>query len=106
MLASWSVEWITTSCAPALGAERYSPPSGLGAAGGPAKAGNLLGTTRTFQPGLSAALPGSRSAQTSGGGDRGQAPAERVLAQLARGGQRGRRREVDGCDADRGCWRA
>src|SRR5687768_15956354 len=43
------------------------PPLLRTSAGGPAKAGNLLGTTRTCQPGRSGSLSASRSAHTSGG---------------------------------------
>jgi hypothetical protein len=64
-VAKWSGPWITTSWAPPVGAARYRPP--LGTCPGPANAGNLFGTTRTCHPGVSGAVAGSRSAQTSGG---------------------------------------
>ena len=59
-------EWTTTSCLPRAARLAKRPVLSPSSDQGP-NAGNLLGTTRTHQPGASAGRPGGPIANVSGG---------------------------------------
>ena len=77
-------EWITTSCRPTAG-RRVKSPSRPSSGGHGPNAGNFFDTTRTRQPGASAARPGWPTANVSGGVSRSR-PSQKGQPEGSRGG--------------------